>query len=148
MELQTKIKRYRSEHDQTLRFLKQWEEALQAAARADQEFRNIGLARLCEMETQLTALVRHCEEEEQEFDAPSRHYLDDRAIEHLQDEHAQLQELTGSYKRLLRVLCTTPATRSLVELGQQLVAQLRRHIAYEEGLLKQIEDGQARILQR
>jgi len=140
MELQTKIKRYRSEHDQTLRFLKQWEEALQAAARADQEFRNIGLARLCEMETQLTALVRHCEEEEQEFD--------DRAIEHLQDEHAQLQELTGSYKRLLRVLCTTPATRSLVELGQQLVAQLRRHIAYEEGLLKQIEDGQARILQR
>jgi iron-sulfur cluster repair protein YtfE (RIC family) len=144
VELQSKIKRYRSEHDQILRFLKQWEEALLEFARADALFRTKSLAQLSEMETQLTALVRHCQEEEEEFDARSQHLLDDRAMEHLQNEHEQLRELTGNYKRLLRVLYATPPTRSLVELGQQLVAHLRRHIAYEEGLLKQIEDGQAR----
>lgn len=144
MELQAKIKRYRSEHDQILRFLKQWEDALLEFARADELFRTKSLAQLSEMETQLTALVRHCEEEEQELDTRSKHFLDDRALEHLHGEHEQLRELTGNYKRLLRVLYATPPTRSLVELGQQLVAHLRRHIAYEEGLLKQIEDGQGR----
>jgi hemerythrin-like domain-containing protein len=143
VELQSKIKRYRTEHDQILRFLKQWEEALLEFARADELFRSKSLAELSEMETQLTALVCHCQEEEQELDARSKDLLDDRALEHLQGEHEQLRELTGNYKRLLRVLYATPPTRSLVELGQQLVAHLRRHIAYEEGLLKQIEDGQA-----
>jgi hemerythrin-like domain-containing protein len=141
MDLQLELERYRREHDQILRFLKEWEAALQGAASESDERRCQGLARLCELEPQLAAMVKHCEEEEKTLDSRFQLYLDEQAIEHLRREHAQLRELGRSYTHLLRILTATPPTRSLVDLGQQLVGQLRRHIAYEEGLLKQIEDG-------
>ena len=141
MDLHSQLERFRKEHDDILRFLKSWEATLDLLASEDEDARCKALAELREMEKKLAGLREHCQEEEQIVESPFQIYLDDRALEQFRREHDVLEQLTEGYRAELKFVSTIPPTTQLLGLGRRLLEQLRHHIAYEEGLLKQIEDG-------
>ncbi len=141
MDLRSQLDMYRKEHDDILRFLKEWEGALDLAASADDATRCKGLTQLAEMEKKLLEIRQHCREEEKNIDSPFQIHLDDNAFAQLAEDHALLDELSEGYRSELKSLTTPPPTNDLVGRGRHLLGELRRHIAFEEGLLKQIEDG-------
>jgi hypothetical protein len=143
MDLQSELEHSRNEHDDILRFLREFEAALTLAAGKGAENRCQALARLSELRGKLDAIRDHCRQEETSADSPLRTYLDERAIEHLHNQHDRLDRLGDAFCAELKLLTTPPPTGELVGIGMQLLEQLRRHVAYEEGLLKQIEDGTA-----
>lgn len=142
MELCNQLLHFRQEHDEILRFLREWETALQFAASAADADRREGLTRLRHMEKTLLAIGEHCRAEEESVESPYNLYLEDSELQHLQEGHELLTQATQNYLREL-TFATTLRTNELVALGQRLLEQLRHHIAFEEGLLKQIEDGRA-----
>ena len=141
MDLRNQLERFRKEHDDILRFLKDWEDALTLASSDDEPSRCRGLAELREMEQKVADIREHCREEERSVDSPFQIYLDDHALEHLRHEHDRLEQFADGYTSELKYLTTPPPTDQLVMLGRRLLDHLRHHIAYEEGLLKQIEEG-------
>jgi prefoldin subunit 5 len=141
MDLRNALERYRREHDEILRFLREFEAAVRLTGEKADEKRCQGLAQLRAMESRLAEIREHCREEEENLDSPFQLYLDDSAMEHLQQQHELLEQLMASFRGTLRTLITPPPTEELVGLGHGLLENLRRHIAFEEGLLKQIEDG-------
>ena len=141
MDLRYQLEFYRKEHDEILRFLKEWEDALNLAAGPGEEAPCQALQHLREMEPKLLEIRQHCREEEQNVESPSQIYLDDTALKRLRQEHETLEELSDCYRSELKFVCAPPPTDDLVSIGRRLLAGLRRHIAYEEGLLKQIEEG-------
>ncbi len=143
MELRNQLQHFRQEHHEILRFLRDWDEALQLAASEKTDERRKGLAQLLEMENKLIEIREHCREEEHSVESPFQLYLDDGAFEQLRREHDLLEQLTEGYRSMLRLLTEPPPAQGLLRQGQRLLGQLRHHIAFEEGLLKQIEDGNA-----
>ena len=143
MDLRIQLQRFRQEHDDILRFLREWEGALNLAASETIELRRKGLAQLIEMESKLAEIREHCHDEEESIDSPFQLYLDDAALEHLRQEHDLLDRLSEGFRSELRLLTTPPPAGELAGMGLRLLEQLRHHIAFEEGLLKQIEEGNA-----
>ncbi len=141
MDLRYQLEFYRKEHDEILLFLKEWEDALNLAAGTGEAAPGQALQHLREMEPKLLEIRQHCREEEQNVESPSQIYLDDAALKRLRQEHETLEQLSDGYRGELKRLATPPPTDALVSMGRRLLAGLRRHIAYEEGLLKQIEEG-------
>lgn len=142
MDLRSELAHFRADHDEILRFLQQWEVALNQAASPDVEQRRKGLADLVEMEPRLLALREHCREEERE-DARLQLYLDEEVFSQLRSEHELLERMTQAFRDELRVVTAPPPVDNLVARGRELLSRLRYHVAFEEGLLKQIEDGAA-----
>jgi len=141
MEVGSQLERFRKEHDDILRFLGEFQGALMQAHSAGDEERRGGLARLRQFEERLRTIREHCREEQQCLESPFRPYLDDSSVEALRREHEVLNQLTDAFLRELRQVALTPPTGQLVEIGRGLLETLRHHIAFEEGLLKQVEDG-------
>jgi hemerythrin-like domain-containing protein len=134
------VKRFRQEHDEFLRFLELWESALARAASDDPETRRCALHELVELDHFLAALPEHCREEERE-DARLQLYLDDAVFEQMRQQHALLERLTAAFRSELRALTTPPPAKELAAHGRELLAHLRRHIEFEEKLMKEIEAG-------
>ncbi len=141
MELHNQLKHFRKEHDEILHFLEEFGAALSLAGATEKETRRIGLEQLREMEAKLAEIREHCSEEEKNVESPFRLYLDDFALEDLHGEHEFLEQLSHAFCTELEIVTGPPPTEVLVRLGQQLLGELRQHIAREEGLLKQIADG-------
>lgn len=150
MDLRSRLDYFRKEHDEILRSLNDWERALKKAASEGDDERRKGLAELRRFESQLLSIAEHCHAEERTVDSPFQIYLDDASLARLAQEHESLRQLTNDYLRELQ-FATLLRTTEVVRQGTALLEQLRRHIAHETALLKQIEDGRAaeeRILLR
>lgn len=141
MELHNQLKRFRKEHDEILHFLREFDAALSLAGETEKKNRRIGLERLREMEAKLVEIREHCSEEEKSVQSPFRLYLDDFALEDVHGEHEFLEQLSQAFCTELEIVTAPPPTEVLVRVGRQLLRELRQHIAREEGLLKQIADG-------
>ena len=141
MDLHRELERHRKEHDEILRFLKEFDGALALAAAESDKERGAGLAQLSKMEEKLAEIRAHCREEEQGIESPLQIYLDDDALDDLHIEHQLLERHSHDFCAELTAVTAPPPTETLVRLGQRLLEQLRRHIAREEELLKQIEEG-------
>ncbi len=142
MELRSALQRFRKEHDDILRYLKLWEGALNRAASPEDPERRKGLLELREMEKQLEGIQEHCRAEEENVESPYNLYLENVDLQQLQKEHEELARCTSDFRMELR-FATTLRTEQMIQLGRHLLELLRHHIAYEEGLLKQVEDGQS-----
>ncbi|HWQ03040.1 MAG TPA: hemerythrin domain-containing protein [Candidatus Nitrosotenuis sp.] len=134
------VTHFRQEHEEFLRFLTLWESALERAASDDPETRRLALHELIELDHFLKALPEHCREEEEE-DARLQLYLDDAVFEKLRQQHALLEQMTAAFRSELRLLTTPPPGKELAAHGRELLRHLRRHIEFEEGLMKEIESG-------
>jgi hypothetical protein len=141
MDLHNQLERYRKEHDEILRFLREFDAALKQAGETAIEQRRIGLEQLREIEGKLIEIRQHCSEEEKSVQSPFRLYLNDVELEDLQSEHQFLEQLSQSFCTELKILTSPPPTGVLVRLGRRLLEELRRHIAREEGMLIQIEEN-------
>ena len=142
MDLRSRLDYFRKEHDEILAFLKDWENALQMAAHDSDEQRLKGLVELRKMENDLLGIREHCRDEERTVESPFQIYLDDASLARLAEEHELLRRLSNNFLREL-TFATMFRTDELVGLGRELLEQLRRHIALETTLLKQVEDGRA-----
>ena len=139
MDLRSQLQKYRQEHDEILRFLKVWENALNLAESQQDTERRRGLADLREMEKTFERIRQHSNEEEENLESPYGLYLEDGALQKLGEEHELLIRWNSDFCRELR-FATIVRTDEVVALGRQLLEMLRHHIVYEEGLLKQIQD--------
>lgn len=141
MDLREPLSHYHEEHREILAFLRRWEQALDLAASEDREERCRGLAELRAMEPRIAAISDHCDEEEQSADSAFRLYLDDAAFAQLRSEHEVLEEFSDAYLEELRYVTAPPPAGRLVSLGRRLIGRLRAHVAFEESLLKKIEES-------
>ena len=139
MDLGSQLQKYRQEHDETLRFLKACESALDLAESQQDAERRRGLADLREMEKKFERIRQHCNEEEQNVESAYRLYLEDAALQRLSEEHGLLVRWNNDFCRELR-FATIARTDEVVALGRQFLEVLRHHVVFEEGLLKQIQD--------
>jgi hypothetical protein len=142
MNLHSELERFHKEHDEILRFLQVWEGALNLVARSEDSERCRGLTRLREMEEQVARIEDHCRAEEQSVESPYKLYLEDTELQRLEKEHELLARWSNDFHREL-TFATVLRTDEMLRLGRQLLEQLRHHIAFEEGLLKKIEDSRA-----
>ena len=142
MDLRSRLDYLRNEHEEILRFLDDWEGTLKLAGHDLDEERLKSLSLLREAEQKLIAIQEHCHREERTAESPFPVYLDHTTMAQLAQEHERLRLLTNDFLREL-TFATLLRTDDLVRLGSELLEQLRKHIAYETGLLKQIETGNA-----
>jgi hypothetical protein len=138
----TRLDYFRKEHLDILRFLEKWEGAIHLIGSKDDEQRSQALGELREMESALQAIRNHCSSEERNLETPCRAYLKKEQFQTLANEH---QELGRRVQDLLLDLrfATMDQLDNIAGLGRQLSDFVRRHIAYEETLLNEIEEGLA-----
>lgn len=142
MDLRSRLDYFRKEHEEILRFLNNWERALKMAASESDEERLKGLEELRRSENDLMSIQEHCHAEERTVESPFQIYLDDASLARLAQEHELLRQLSNDFLREL-TFATIFRISELVRSGSALLEQLRRHIAHETELLKQIEEGKA-----
>ena len=142
MEVHRQLEKVRNEHDEILQFLIVCEHALQRAASHDCDVRCRGLEQLHEMDGEIAEISEHCRREEEGIESPFLLYLEAKSLVELRKEHVRLRQLISNFRRELQRVTAT-RTADLVALGQNLAAEIRRHVAAEEASLAQIEAGAA-----
>lgn len=140
MDPNTQLQYLRKEHQDIRRFLGQFGAALDLINVREPESRRQGLRQLRDLETQLQAILHHCDSEERNLEAPYGAYLQPHQLETLRQEHQRLGRLTPGIVAELQ-FATTNHIDSTYRLGQELTHFLGQHIAYEETLLTEIERG-------
>jgi hemerythrin-like domain-containing protein len=143
MKLNEQLARFRREHDSFLLFLRDFELALNQAGGPEEEKRKAGVARLRSFEPRFAEIRRHCREEERAVEARIRSSVDDEAVERLRADHELFEKLVAEFRLELRRAGSTPPADELFASGRALLGHLRHHIAFEEGVLKQVEDTSA-----
>lgn len=143
MELGEQLARFRGEHDSFLLFLREFENALNLAIHPAEEKREAGLVRLRALEPGFAEIRRHCREEERTVEAPGLPLVDDEAMERLHADHELFEKLFAGFRLELRRRGAPPPPDELFVNGRLLLGHLRHHIAFEEGVLKQVEDTSA-----
>ncbi len=140
MDLLTELGRFHKEHREILNVIISWEQALNRVSSDRDEERRRGLTELRGVGNKMSAIQEHCRAEEQAVESPNRLYLGPVQFERLRDEHAELARLIQSAVSELR-FANVDRTEGILTRGRQLAEFLRQHIAYEEGLLTEIQEG-------
>jgi hypothetical protein len=127
-----------AEHADILDFLNIWEQALHLIASDDCDTRCHGLRQLQAMEGRIVEVWEHCHKEEDDLESPLFRFAEPADRDRLKEEHFQLYRANYEFRREME-FTTSSSTGDLVLQGQKLLAALRDHIAYEEGLLRRFE---------
>ena len=143
MELPEQLAHFRKEHDSFLLFLREFENALNLAADREEAKREMGVRRLRELEPRFAEIRLHCRDEERALETPSRSLVDDEAMERLHTDHELFERLVAEFRIELRRIASPPPPDEFFVNGRLLLGHLRHHIAFEEGILKQVEDTNA-----
>ena len=143
MELHEQLAHFRREHDSFLLFLREFENALNLAADHEEAKRAMGVRRLRELEPRFADIRLHCREEERALEAPTQSQVDDEAMERLHTDHELFERLVAEFRIELRRIASPPPPEEFFVNGRLLLGHLRHHIAFEEGILKQVEDATA-----
>ncbi|HVB35259.1 MAG TPA: hemerythrin domain-containing protein [Patescibacteria group bacterium] len=138
MNIGTRVDYFRKEHHHFLRFLDDWENALELTGSQDEQERLRGVNRLRGLQPQLQALRDHCTSEERNVEGPYHGHLEKGQIDALRTEHEQLARLLGDLFSELRFATLHEAERARM-VGRHVAAFARRHILFEEELLAEIE---------
>jgi hemerythrin-like domain-containing protein len=138
MDVTTRLDYFRKEHEDFLRFLEEWERALETTASKNPETVVKGLNRLRELQANLKAIENHCSSEERNVEGSCDEYLDEEKLEQLKKEHMELRRLVADLFSELR-FATLYETEQAVATGREVAGFTRRHIQFEEKLLEAIE---------
>ena len=138
MDLRHEFETAHAEHEDILEFLNNWEDALKLIADDDCDTRCHGLRQLQAMESKIVEICEHCRREEEDPASPLFLFAGAADRDQLKDEHFRLYRANYEFRREME-FTTASFTSDLVLQGQRLLAALRDHIAYEEGLLKRFE---------
>ncbi len=142
MDPKTHLQYFRKEHQDIYRLLGQFGAALDLIHSHEDELRRKGIGKLRELQAELQAVQHHCDSEERSLESPYDAYLKRHQLETLRQEHERLGRLTQDIVGELQFV-TTNQTDNIFVRGQQWVEFVRQHIAFEETLLMEIENGLA-----
>jgi hemerythrin-like domain-containing protein len=140
MDPKTQLQYFRKEHQDIYRLLGQFGAALDLIESQQDELRRKGIGKLRELQADLQAVQHHCESEERSLESPYDAYLKRHQLETLRQEHERLGRLTQDIVAELQ-FATTNQTDNIFVRGQQWIQFVRQHIAFEETLLMEIENG-------
>lgn len=143
MELRAQLAHFRREHDSFLLFLRDFENALNLASHPEKGKREAGVVRLRALEPRFAEIRQHCREEERAVEEPCRSVVDDEAMERLHADHELFEKLLAGFRLELRRVTSAHPPDEPFASGRMLLGHLRHHIAFEEGVLKQVEDTSA-----
>lgn len=142
MKVSNAVQTLREEHEEISRFLAAFEEALQSAASGQDDARGAGLAKLREMTMQGTH-IRECCRHDVEALNSSLYLLADETDWNLwRTSVYRLERASYDFRKELG-FATTLSTEALLGFGRTLVATYRRHMDYEEELLRRIATAAA-----
>ncbi len=142
MDPKTQLQYFRKEHQDIYRLLGQFGAALDLIHSQQDELRRKGIGKLRELQADLQAVQHHCDSEERSLESPYDAYLKRHQLETLRQEHERLGRLTQGIVAELQ-FATTNQTDNIFVRGQQWAQFVREHIAFEETLLMEIENGLA-----
>lgn len=138
MDVATRLDYFRNEHEEFLRFLRDWELTLEATASKNLKEVALVLNRLRQLQPRLQAIRNHCVSEERRVDVPYREYLHPHEILRLREEHLALGGMVSDLFAELR-FATIYETHRARAIGQEVVNFARTHIEFEKTLLDAIE---------
>lgn len=137
MDVGNRLDYFRKEHQDFLRFLNDWDLALDLIASDDSRKNLQGLNNLRALEPGLQAIQAHCASEERTVEEPFHAFLQKSQVETLQTEHEDLTRLLGNLFTELRFATLSQTDRALAA-GHRVSEFTRRHIEFEEKLLAEI----------
>jgi len=133
-----------AEHAEILEFLKVWEEPLNSLVSLDAETRRQSLRFLQKLEPKIADICEHCRREEDDPESPLFRFAESADRGRMKDEHFRLFRANYDFRTEMQ-FATVSSTAELAQQGQRLLAALRGHILYEEGLLKRFEREQLAV---
>lgn len=128
------------EHEEMAGFLTAFETALELSVSGDDETRSLGLARLREIVERSTHIRGSLSQDSEVMTSPVFLLVNSTERARLKQKLFHLERASYEFRKEL-AFTTTLSTEGLVEQGRQLEDMLRRQIAYEEELLREIEAG-------
>lgn len=144
MTLQHQFECAHVEHTEILEFLKVWEDVLNLLDSQDSDTRHRGLRLLQSLEGKIVEICSHCRQEEEDPESPLFKFAESADRGRMKDEHFRLYRANYDFRTEMQ-FATVSNTAELVSQGQRLLASLRGHILYEEGLLKRFEKEQLHV---
>jgi hypothetical protein len=126
------------EHLEILRLADKITEALALASKSDFASRVNGLAELRRTEHGLAGLRQHCGSEDSILESDFHHYLDPDQYLRLCTQHTVISRLVTILLKELPY-ATADSVAELCVPGQELLDQLREHVAFEEEMLWKVE---------
>ncbi len=139
MERRESTEHLRKEHLEILRLTESIENALSLASREDFTARQKGLAELRALRHGLIGISQHCGSEEGILESMYHQHLDGQKHERISAQHVGISQLIASLLKELP-LVTADSVVEAVPRGEDLVARIREHVAYEEEMLAYIEN--------
>jgi len=144
MEPRQSIEHLRNEHAEILRVTDKIEVALSLASREEFTSRQKGLAELRTLQQGLIGISQHCGSEDCILESIYHHYLDGQRHERICTQHLGIFRLIVSLRRELPFF-TADSVAEAIPQGEDLVARIREHIAYEEEMLAYIENSRLQL---
>jgi len=139
MERRDSIEYVQKEHLEIAKLAEKVGAALALASKQDFQSRQQGLAGLRTLREGLLGVLQHCHAEEGILETDFHHYLDVKNYERLKSQHRSIARTTASLLRELPYM-TADSVPDLCRPGQELLDELREHIAFEQDMLWRVED--------
>lgn len=138
MGVHERIQYLRREHDEITRLLDTFEEFLERTSRADMAARATGLADLRSFDHHLAGVIEHCHADDRAVESIFHHFLQERERNRVVLEHQEIVRLVDRFRDELK-FATIDRCTPMTLWGNELVDQLRTHIAFEGVLLNRID---------
>jgi hypothetical protein len=127
------------EHEEILRLADRFAAALALAASEDFAARQTGLAELRTLRPGLLGITRHCTCDNGALEPPYECHLEGQRYEQMEMQHKCIHRLIVMFLREL-LYATADSIAEAAPQGEELLAKIREHIAYERDLLNYVED--------
>jgi hemerythrin-like domain-containing protein len=144
MESRDSIEYIQKEHLEILRLVERLAGGVSLASKEDFSARQKGLAELRALQHGLAGISQHCGEEDSILESDYHHYLDAKQYDRIRTQHKNICRLIALLLRELPY-ATADSVTELCPQGEDLVTQIREHIAYEEEMLCYVQERQLQI---
>jgi hypothetical protein len=124
----------RQEHREILRVADRIARALELISAHDFSARQEGLTELRAVQHGLLGIVQHCHSEDGVIESEYHRYLDADRYAQIKEQHQSILRLVNRLSRELPY-ATADSIVEVGPLGEEIVEQVREHVAYEEEML-------------
>jgi len=139
MESRDSIEYTQKEHLEIVRLADKIAGALALAAKDEFPARQKGLAELRSMQHGLLGISQHCCAEDGILESDFHHYLDPNQYARLRQQHQTITRLVAGLLRELPY-ATADSVRDLCPAGEELLENVREHVAFEQEMLWRVEE--------
>jgi len=139
MESRDSVEYIQKEHLEIVRLAEKIADALALVSKDDFAARRTGLVALRSTRDGLLGILQHCHADDSIVETDFHRYLDANQYGQLRAQHAAISRLVAGLLRELPYV-TADTVVDLRTTGEELLEQIRQHIAYEADMLWRVED--------